>query len=49
MIHSIWFWNNAVNIKVNLNGEIHQIFHATDIRILLGIDNLYDFINNTSF
>ena len=49
MIHSTWFWNNTVNIKVTLNGEIHQIFHATGIRILLGIDNLDDFINNTSF
>ena len=43
--------NNAVNIKVTLtpNGEIHQIFHTTDIEKLLGIENLEDFINNTSF
>ena len=48
-IHSTWFWKNVVNIKVTPNGEIHQIFHTTDIEKLLGIENLEDFINNTSF
>ena len=48
-IHSTCFWNNAVNIKVTSNGEIHQIFHTTDIEKLLGIENLEDFIINTSF
>ena len=48
-IHSTWFWNNAVNIKVTPNGKINQIFHTTDIEKLLGIENLEDFINNTSF
>ena len=47
-IHSTWFWNNAVNIKVTPNGEIHQIFH-TNIEELLGIENLEDFINNIFF
>ena len=47
-IHSTWFWNNAVNIKVIPNGEIHQIFH-TNIEKLLGIENLEDFINNIFF
>ena len=49
LIHLIWFWNNAVNIKVTLNEEIHKIFHTTDIEKLLGIENLEDFINNLSF
>ena len=49
LIHLIWFWNNAVNIKVTLNEEIHKIFHTTDIEKLLGIENLEDFINNISF
>ena len=44
-----WLWNNAVNIKVTTDGEIHQIFHTTDIEKILGIENLDDFINNTSF
>ena len=48
-IHSTWFWKNVVNIKVTPNGEIHQIFHTNDIEKLLGIENLEDFINNTSF
>ena len=46
MIHSIWFWNNTVNIKVTRNGEIHQIFHTTDKEKLLEIKYLDDFINN---
>ena len=44
-IHS----NNAVNIKVTPNGEIHQILHATGIEKLLEIKKLDDFINNTYF
>ena len=48
-IHSTWFWNNAVNIKVNRNGEIQHILHTTDIEKLLGIENLEDLFNNTSF
>ena len=48
-IHSTWFWNNAVNIKVTPTGEIFRIFHATDIEKLLGIENVEDFINNISF
>ena len=48
-IHLTWFWNNAVNIKVTPNGEIHQIFHTTDIEKPLGNENLENFINNTSF
>ena len=48
-IHSTWFWNNAVNIKVTPNGDIHQIFHTTDTENLLGIKHADDFINNISF
>ena len=43
-IHLTWFWNNAVNIKVNLNGKIHQIFHTTGIEKLLGIENLQELV-----
>ena len=48
-IHSTWFWNNAVDIKVTSNGDIHQIFHTTDTEKLLGIKHLHDFINDISF
>ena len=44
-----WFWNNAVNIKVTTNGEVHQIFHTTNIEKILGMENLDDFISNKSF
>ena len=47
--HSTWYSNNAVNFKVTSNRKIHQIFHTTDIKELFGIENLDDFINNTSF
>ena len=48
-IYSTWLWNNIVNIKVTPNGEIHQIFHTTDIEKHLGIENSDDFINSTPF
>ena len=48
-VHSTWFWNNAVNIKVTPTGEIHQMFHTNDIKNILGIENLEVFINNKSF
>ena len=35
-ISSIWFWNNAVKIKITPNGEIYQIFHATYIETFRG-------------
>ena len=37
-IHSNWFFNNAVNIKLTEHGRIHEIFHVTDIEKLLEIE-----------
>ena len=48
-IHSTWFWNNAVNVKLSERSNPAKIFHIIDIEKPLGIDNLDDFINNTSF
>ena len=48
-IHSTWFWNNAVNVKLSERSNPVKIFHIIDIEKLLGIDNLDDFISNTSF
>ena len=48
-IHSTWFWNNAVNVKLSEKGNPVKIFHIIDIEKLFGIDNLDDFISNTSF
>ena len=48
-IYSTWFWNNAVNVKLSERSNPVKIFHIIDIEKLLGIDNLDDFINNTSF
>ena len=48
-IHSTWFFNNAVNIKLTEHGRIHKIFHVTDIENLLETDNLEEYINNASF
>ena len=48
-IHSIWFWNNAVNVKLSEGSNLVKVFHIIDIEKLLGMDNLDDFINNTSF
>ena len=48
-IHSIWFFNNVVNIKLAEHGRIHKIFHVTDIEKLLEIDILEECINNASY
>ena len=48
-IHSTWFWNNAVNVKLSERSNPVKIFHIIDIEKLLGIDNLDDFMSNTSF
>ena len=48
-IHSIWFWNNAVNVKLSERSNPVEVFHIIDIEKLFGIDNLDDFISNTSF
>ena len=48
-IHSTWFFNNAVNIKLTEHGRTHKIFHVTDIENLLEIDNLEEYINNAAF
>ena len=48
-IHSTWFFNNFVNIKLTEHGRIHKIFQVTDIENLLEIDSLEEYINNASF
>ena len=48
-IHSTWFFNDVVNLKLTEHGRIHKLFHVTDIENLLEIDNLEDYINNVSF
>ena len=48
-IHSTWFWNNKVNVKLNERSNPVKIFHIIDIEKLFGIDNLDGFICNTSF
>ena len=44
-LHSTWFYNNAVNIKLTENGRIRKIFHIINIEKLLEIDNLDEFLN----
>ena len=48
-IHSTWFWNNSVNAKVNERWQPTKIHHVIDIEKLLGVNNLDEFINNSSF
>ena len=48
-IHSTWFWNNSVNIKLNERSQPTKIHHVIDIEKLLGVGNSDEFINNTSF
>ena len=48
-IHSTWFWNNSVNVKLNERSQPTKIHHVIDTEKLLGVDNLDEFITNTSF
>ena len=48
-IHSTWFYNSTLHIKLVENGPIHKIFHPLDIEKVLGVDNLDEYINNVSF
>ena len=48
-IHSTWFWNNSVNVKLNERSQPIKIHHFIDIEKLLGVDNLDKFMYNTSF
>ena len=48
-IHSTWFWNNVINVKLNERSQPAKIYHIIDIEKLLGVDNLDEFINNASF
>ena len=48
-IHSARFWNNVLNVKLNERSQPVKICHIIDIEKLLGVDNLGEFINNTSF
>ena len=43
-IHSTWFFNNVVNLKLRECGRIHKIFHVTDIENLLEIDHLEEYL-----
>ena len=48
-IHSTWFLNNSVNLKMTDNGSIYKISHIVDIENILGIDNSEEYVDNSSF
>ena len=39
-IHSTWFWNSFVNVKLNERSQPSKIHHVFDIEKLVGVDNL---------
>ena len=43
------FWNNSVNVKLDERGQPTKIHNVVDIEKILNVDNLDEFINNTSF
>ena len=47
-IHSTWFWDKIVNVKIDERSQPGKIHHVIDIE-KLRVDNLDEFINNTSF
>ena len=48
-IHSTWFWNNHVNVKLDERSQPTNIHHGVDFEKLLGVHNLGKFTNDTSF
>ena len=48
-IHSTWFFNNSVNLKLTNNGPIYKISHIFDIEDILRTDNLEEYVNSSSF
>ena len=40
-IFNTWFFNNAINVQLNQNGEIHKIFHTEDLAALLKVDDSF--------
>ena len=47
-IHSAWFWNNVINVKLNERSQPAKMYRTIDSK-KLGVDNLDEFISNTSF
>ena len=45
-IFNTWFFNNAINVRLNQNGEIHKVFHTEDLAALLKVDDLDSFLVN---
>ena len=43
-----WFFNNTLNVKLIENGPITKIFQIIDLKNLLQVDSIEEFINNTS-
>ena len=39
-IHSTWFWNSLVSVKLNERSQPTKIHHVIDIEKLVGVDNL---------
>ena len=45
-IFNTWFFNNAINVKLNQSGEIHKVFYTEDLAALLKVDDLDSFLMN---
>ena len=45
-IFNTWLFNNAINVQLNQNGEIHKVFHTEDLAGLLKVDDLDSFLMN---
>ena len=48
-IHSTWFWNDSVNIKLNEESQPTKTCHVIGMLKLLGVQSLDEFINSTYF
>ena len=46
-IHSTWFWNNSVHVKLNERSQPIKIHHVIDIEKLLRVDNVDDVLESS--
>ena len=45
-IFNTWFFNNAINVQLNQNKEIHKVLHIEDLAAPLKVDDLDSFLMN---
>ena len=40
-----WFFNDALSVKIEENCHVSKIYHASDLKALLKVDDIEQFMN----